>query len=198
MDGSTLPSEVIFNNLTNTFTVFTSDVTLDAVYQIKVTVKLLDILGQNTTSFNWNLTIQSNYDYCSYYLIWTSTPSILSQSYEAGGSPLYVPFSTNDLTWTPLNCTSRISCTATLANGTALPSYISLNASTTTFAVYTSDPSVSGNLTISVTCSLVDWIVVKSRSFTWDLTIISTKPEEKYVVSNNIAPHFMVPPPAVI
>ena len=79
----------------------------------------------------------SNYDWCTYYLTWTSVPSITPKTYIANSTALVVTFSA--FTWTPANCTSTVAYTATLVDGSALPSYVTFTAAGRKFAVYTND-----------------------------------------------------------
>ena len=111
-------------------------------------------------------------DWCSYYLAWTSVPSVSNQLYEP--TMPAVAFTFSDATFTPANCTSTLQYTATLSNGTALPSYITFTAANRSFSVYSSDVYLEEYLTVKVTVKLSgDFYYQNTTSFTFDINITS-------------------------
>ena len=81
----------------------------------------------------------------------------------------------NDYTWTPSNCTSPISYSATLLDGSALPSYLTLTASNRTFNVYTNNVILDTVLTVKVLATFTNLHYINgtvvTMDFTWSLTI---------------------------
>ena len=67
--------------------------TLSATYSITLTAKLLGFVGLNTTSATFNVVVTPNYDYCFYYLVWTSLPTISEQTYKATNPLMSIQFS---------------------------------------------------------------------------------------------------------
>ena len=169
-NGSALPSYVVFTSSNRTFRVYTNDRTKEGVFPITVTASTTGLNYTNTTSFDWTLTVLSNYDYCSYYLAWTAwTGTVLThQYYLAGDTKKYVQFP--PITWTPANCSSiAVTYTATLNNGSALPSIIVFTDSNRTFSIYDSVVANVGDWTIKVRATLAT-TGANYTEFTWQLT----------------------------
>ena len=150
------------------FSVYTTDITLDVVYNIRVKAKLINLVYQNETTFDWKVTIVSNYDYCNYYLSWNTAPSITPKTYTAGNTNLTVTYS--NWGFTPANCSKTPTYTAALSNGTALPTFITFDASTRTLNIGTTDVTLEGTFNIRVTAS-VTWTNTNTTYFDWVLTI---------------------------
>ena len=141
---------ITFTTSTLTFTIHNTDSSYAETLVITVTATLVDLLYDNTTSFSWTLNVDnSNYDMCRNTIAYTD-PVITDVDYTA--STALIPRTFTDLTWTATgSCVSSIVYTATLSDGTALPSAIQFFSANNTINVYSTDPTVHGSFTVKVT-----------------------------------------------
>ena len=84
------------------------------------------------------------------------------------------------VTWNLLSCANSIIFTATLADFSPLPSFITLVQSSTQFQVFTTDPFKAGFYTIVVTGTLKSTFH-QTVQFQWNLLVVNPK----YVVSGS-------------
>ena len=149
----------------NNFHVETSDITVQGTFPVIIRAKLKDWTIQNETTINFTLTVTTTMDYCSYYLSWQSTPTIAQIDYKALDPAVTHTFS--NYTWLPANCSSRIQYTATLANGSALPSWVTCNTTTNEIKVYSTNISLTEDIDVKVTAKLFDFAGLNETSFTF-------------------------------
>ena len=178
-----MPAYITLDSATKKFTVYSTNYKLSGVYNIRVTATVYG----NTTTFDWKLTINYNYDYCSEELIWDTLPTLTSATYTAGGAtPLTATFPA--LTWTPSNCSSTVQYSALLSDGSAQPAYIQFNAATRTFTVSTTDVTANGSFDIVITAQLLDFGGLNTTTLTWNLDVAANYNYCAYYLNWGTAP----------
>ena len=86
---------------------YTNDVRDFGNFTIRVQIDITNLTYLNSTYFTWNLNVTTNMDWCSYYLLWSSVPTIGVKQYWAGDPADNFTFA--DVTWSSYSgCTRNI------------------------------------------------------------------------------------------
>ena len=172
-DESALPAYLFFEPANHRFYVYTTNVLTEASLSVKLTATLAGLNATNSTTVLLNVNVLSNYDWCTYYLAWDTLPTFNNQTYQANDTALNFTF--DAFTFTPANCSALaiITYTAALADGTALPAYITIDSSTRTFQVVSSDVTLEGDYEIKVVATTSGLNYSNSTYVVWGLRINS-------------------------
>eukprot|EP00347_Sterkiella_histriomuscorum_P016790 403351843 len=142
IDTGNLPNSTVVNLVSgNQLTISNQFTTVVTTYNLRVTGL---IHAQNTANLDFKITI---IDLCPGADL---APDIIpNKNYTTSDPQMLVNF--NEWTTNPTYCSCYFSYTAELANGTALPSFITFNAASKQFQIQTTDIAMRGNYEIQIT-----------------------------------------------
>ncbi len=162
-DGSGLPSWITFNAAGPSFSVSTSDPDDADSYNIKIIATLNDGVGTKDETATLTLDVTA----CTITKTWTG--STTTHSYTVGDSALSIDYSST-LSYATSCSGKTITLTATLSDGSALPSWITFNSAGPSFSVSTSDPDDADSYNIKIIATLNDGVGTKDETATLTLS----------------------------